>query len=228
MSCGFRREMLALHVEGDLSDAAEATTVRHLAGCEECRRFLDELQASQALVKSVRREAIHLSDCTAMRREVMAIDRRATGPARLAAANRVRRRARSQTLLRDGGGSAGRNRVRVRARADSAHHAGEVLPIRARRPRHAAAPGRISAMDAREWAPGGHAARDGFPSRDRVYINLSSYREDAKTGIFPEGTVFVWEGPEGTPSARRPALDLVHASGVPQGQHEVRGRLGLF
>ena len=28
---------------------------------------------------------------------------------------------------------------------------------------------------------------------DRVYINPSSYREYAKTGIFPEGTVFVWE-----------------------------------
>ena len=71
MSCQFSREMLALHVEGDLPDASAAATVRHLAGCEECRRFLEELQASQALMKSVRRETVNLSECSAMRREVM-------------------------------------------------------------------------------------------------------------------------------------------------------------
>ena len=71
MSCRFSREMLALHVEGDLPDASAAATVRHLAGCEECRRFLEELQASQALMKSVRRETVNLSECSAMRREVM-------------------------------------------------------------------------------------------------------------------------------------------------------------
>jgi hypothetical protein len=48
------------------------------------------------------------------------------------------------------------------------------------------------------------APTNGFPSRDRVYINLSSYREYAKTGIFPEGTVFVWEAPEGTASRGGP------------------------
>ena len=58
MSCRFSREMLALHVEGDLPDASAAATVRHLAACEECRRFLEELQASQALMKSVRRETV--------------------------------------------------------------------------------------------------------------------------------------------------------------------------
>ena len=40
MSCGFSREMLALHIEGDLADADAATTARHLASCDDCRRFL--------------------------------------------------------------------------------------------------------------------------------------------------------------------------------------------
>jgi anti-sigma factor RsiW len=73
VSCGFSREALALHVEGDLcADGAEAT-VNHLASCAECRRLVEELRASQVLVKSMRGETVDAVECAAMRREVMAI-----------------------------------------------------------------------------------------------------------------------------------------------------------
>ena len=50
----------------------------------------------------------------------------------------------------------------------------------------------------RQWTLiSGAAEVDGasrrLPSADRVYMKPSSYREYAITGIFPDGTVFVWE-----------------------------------
>ncbi len=181
MSCRFSREMLALHVEGDLPDASAAATVRHLAGCEECRRFLEELQASQALIKSVRRETVNLSECSAMRREVMrAISER---PGALGWRLRIERA--FALGLRPSYGMAavllvGIVSVSVLAQMRPATHQGF------------SAAGLESAdtmqrPDAyRDWILVSGAA-------DRVYINPSSYREYAKTGIFPEGTVFVWE-----------------------------------
>jgi predicted anti-sigma-YlaC factor YlaD len=78
VSCGFSKELLALHVEGDLSEARAEMTSSHLRMCEDCRRFLDDLCATQSLLKSLRSETIRPSDCTPMRREVMSIieDRR--------------------------------------------------------------------------------------------------------------------------------------------------------
>lgn len=73
MSCAFSKEALALHVEGDLPDAAARTTVRHLATCEECRAFFEQLRAAQSLLKSLRREVVSPSECTEMRRGVMSI-----------------------------------------------------------------------------------------------------------------------------------------------------------
>jgi len=73
MSCQFSQERLALYAEGDLSGAAEECTARHLAACNECRTFLDELRQSQALLKSMRQDAVSSTECVRMRREVMAI-----------------------------------------------------------------------------------------------------------------------------------------------------------
>ena len=56
---------------------------------------------------------------------------------------------------------------------------------------------RPAAHDTLPW-PQGYRQWMQLPSADRVYINPPSYREYTKTGIFPEGTVFVWEaGPQG-------------------------------
>jgi anti-sigma factor RsiW len=121
VSCRFSREMLALHVGGDLPEAATATTVGHLASCDECRRFLEELRASQALIRSVRRETVSPSECTAMRREVMTIINERQGVL-LGTANRARPRSRAQAVVRNGRASAAGHLVGVYARSDAARH----------------------------------------------------------------------------------------------------------
>ena len=73
MSCAFSREMLALHVEGDLSGREAELTSRHLETCDDCRHFLNELRSRQSLLKSLRWETAGPSECTSMRREVMSI-----------------------------------------------------------------------------------------------------------------------------------------------------------
>jgi hypothetical protein len=186
VSCRVSREMLALHVEGDLPDASAAATVRHLAGCEECRRFLEELQASQALMKSVRRETVNFSECSAMRREVMrAINKR---PGALAWRLRIERAIALGVRPSYGIAAvllAGIVSVSVLAQIRPATHQGF-------------SGAGLASTDTMERP---EAYRDWIlvrlRSADRVYINPSSYGEYARTGIFPEGTVFVWEaGPK--------------------------------
>jgi hypothetical protein len=194
VSCGFSREALALHVEGDLSDEAAAVAVSHLAECEECRRVLEDLRASQALLKSVRRETVSPSDCTAMRRELMTIINER--PRALGWALRIER-----TIalgLRPSYGMAALLLLgivsvsvlaQIRPATNPAVREGSETLLRPE--------------GYREWTllSGTDAASRGLPSADRVYVHPPSYREYVKTGIFPEGTLFVWEaaaepGPE--------------------------------
>jgi hypothetical protein len=192
VSCGFSREALALHVEGDLPDEVVAVAVSHLAECEECRRFLEDLRASQALVKSVGRERVSPSDCTAMRREVMTIINER--PPVLGWALRIERAI--ALGLRPSYGMAallllGMVSVSVLAQIRPSTQGG-------------LSPTVLEGADTllrpdgyRDWTlVRGAAAADaasGLASSDRVYVNPSSYRAYAKTGIFPEGTVFIWE-----------------------------------
>lgn len=186
MSCGFSRELLALHVEGDLPDAAGAATARHVAGCDECRRFLEELQASQAFVKSLHREAIQFSDSTAMRREVMTIINER--PGRLGWALRIERAV--ALGLRPSYAMAalllfGVVSVSVLAQIRPGTQA-------------SLAPAVLEGSDTL-LRPEGYR-RWTLVNGKRVYINQSSYQAYAKTGIFPEGTVFVWEAGGAGPS----------------------------
>ena len=182
MSCGFSREMLALHVGGDLPDAAAATTVSHLASCEECRRFLDQLHASQALVKSVRRDTVSLAACTAMRREVMTII--TERPPALGWGVRIER---ALTLgLRPSFGMAallllGILSVSMLAQMRPVTHGGVPPADTLLRPE-----------GYREWMLVSGVGAAGA-SGDRVYMSPSSYRDYVKTGTFPDGTVLVWE-----------------------------------
>jgi anti-sigma factor ChrR (cupin superfamily) len=73
VSCGFSKEMLALHVEGDLSDAYAERTLSHVVVCKDCRQFLEHLRATQSLLKSLRSEKMSASDCAPMRREIMSL-----------------------------------------------------------------------------------------------------------------------------------------------------------
>jgi hypothetical protein len=169
VSCGFSRETLALHVEGDLPDSEAAATVGHLASCDECRRFLEDLRVTQGLLKSGRSEAASRSDCAAMRNEVMTILNERT--VALGWGLRIERAI--ALGLRPSYGLAamlllGMVSVSVLAQIRPAVH--DTLP----RPE-----------GYREWTR--------LPSADRVYMNPLSYQEYAKTGIFPDGTMLVWE-----------------------------------
>ena len=169
MRCRFSREALALYVEGDLPASEAAAAAGHLAVCEECRQFVDELRVTQGLLKSVRCDSASRPSCTAMRHQVMAIINEREGA--LSWGLRIER---AITLgLRPSYGLAallllGMVSVTVLAQI------------------------RPPAYETLQW-PEGHRQWTQLPSADRVYVNPPSYQEYAKTGIFPEGTVFVWE-----------------------------------
>ncbi len=202
MSCDFSREELALHVEGDLSDAAADITSRHLATCGECRRFLEQLHARQSLLKALRRETVSPAECTVMRREVMSIINE--GVDRSGWALRIERaiflgfRRHSYALAVCG--LLGIVSVSVLAQV---RHAAP-----ATRPSVAVFEGRETLVRPdgyRGWIAVGRSAGphrssldegdSGAPgtTTDRVYINPSGFREYARTGKFPEGTMMVWE-----------------------------------
>ena len=187
MSCGFSREMLALHIEGDLPDADAATTARHLAWCADCRRFLEELHLTQGLMKALRRETVSPAACTAMRRDVMTIINER--PDALGWGVRIER---AITLgLRPSFGMAALLLLGIL----SASALAQLRPVT-----HAGvATDSMSRPDGyREWilvAGGGvvEPSAERPISGDRVYINPSSYREYSQKGRFPDGTVLVWE-----------------------------------
>jgi hypothetical protein len=178
VNCGFSREALALHVGGDLPDPEAAAAVGHLEVCAECRRFVEDLRVTQGLLKSARREAASRSDCTAMRHQVMTIVN-----ARQSALGWGLRIERAITLgLRPSYGLAALlllGMVSVSVLAQIRPPANDAMP-----------------------RPEGYRQWTGLPSADRVYINLPSYPEYSKTGIFPEGTVLVWEAASEREGAR--------------------------
>ena len=53
MKCDIHEEMLALYVEGDLSDSQFERVRSHLVVCVHCRAAVDELQDSQSILKSL-------------------------------------------------------------------------------------------------------------------------------------------------------------------------------
>ena len=73
MSCGFSKEILALHAGGDLPEGQLKRISGHLPICEDCRQFLEQLRTTQTLLKSLRSEKLSPSDCVPMRREVMSL-----------------------------------------------------------------------------------------------------------------------------------------------------------
>jgi hypothetical protein len=169
--------MLALHVEGDLPAAATAATSSHLAACEECRRVLEELHASQAFMKSVLRETVSTPDCSAMRRAVMAIINERPGT--LGWRFRIER---AFVLgLRPSFGLA----AFLLLGMVSASVLAQMRPVETL----------LLPEGYRHWTSVG----------DRVYVDPSSYQEFEKTGVFPEGTVLVWDaGSAGSVSRGNP------------------------
>jgi hypothetical protein len=198
VSCRFSQARLALYAEGDLSGAAEARTARHLTACDECRGFLDQLRQRQALLKSLRQETITQTECSRMRREVMAIigarQERAGWALRVERALLLGVRRRPYALAT----AALLCVVSVSVVAQMRH---TVLDA----PRSEAfflGRDTLARPDGyRDWIVVGsgfagadhrNASQTGGATRT-VYINPSAYRAYANTGEFPEGTLMVWE-----------------------------------
>jgi anti-sigma factor RsiW len=58
MTCERYEDDLALHVEGDLDEAAAVRLEAHLAGCDRCRTFRHELRLSQSSVRALAEEPV--------------------------------------------------------------------------------------------------------------------------------------------------------------------------
>jgi Cytochrome P460 len=205
VSCGFSKQLLALHVEGDLSEARAEMASSHVRMCEDCRRFLDELRTTQSLLKSHRSETIRPSDCTPMRRAVMSIieDRREG----LGWALRIER-----TIMLGFG---------LRSYAFAAVGLLAIVSVSVLAHMRQTTPATSAAVfergntlvrpeGYRDWilvAPSSMPIRSGIGSAasathtptHRVYINPVGYREYEKTGRFPEGTLMIWESVSGGP-----------------------------
>jgi Cytochrome P460 len=202
MTCSVSKQTLALHVEGDLPEAAAAVTRDHLARCEPCRTYVDELRARQSLLKSLRREIVSPSECTRMRREVMSMvnDRRHRSGWALRFERTivlgVQRRPFAMAAF------ALITIVSASVFAQMRSHPGDAAPVAA------VFDGRntlVRPEGYRDWivvdpsAERRHApvepmatGREGTPAR-KVFMNPTAYRDYARTGKFPEGTVMIWE-----------------------------------
>ena len=223
MSCTFSKDLLALHVEGDLSGRAAAATVSHLDGCAECRQFLDELRAAQSLLKALRLETVGRSECRDMRNEVMSVINGASA-------------ARDEPV-HDGAPKWRSPSAWVSSVSASLLQVERAIVLGFRRPSYALATfvllgivsisaiaqmrpvAREAAHPAavfegrdtlirpdgyREWTilavPAGlHPLAVGASAVARraaahkVYIDRLGYREYVRTGTFPEGTLMLWE-----------------------------------
>ena len=83
MNCQAFEPMLALYVEGDLPERDVPRVEEHVATCADCRDLLEDLQSSQAVLKTLGAEAVDGALLTAVRAGVLArIDcrRRAVWP----------------------------------------------------------------------------------------------------------------------------------------------------
>ncbi len=71
MKCSRASRLLALYVEGDLQDSQCGPLDDHLRECGDCRNLAAELIESQALVKSLRSDAVPEAALSSVRRQVL-------------------------------------------------------------------------------------------------------------------------------------------------------------
>ena len=71
MKCSRASRLLALYVEGDLQDSQCGPLDDHLRECGDCRNLAAELVESQALVKSLRSDAVPEAALSSVRRQVL-------------------------------------------------------------------------------------------------------------------------------------------------------------
>jgi hypothetical protein len=186
MSCDFSKETLALCIEHDLPRAAADRASRHLAACDECREFVEQLRVRQSLLKSLRRETVSVAECAPMRRAVMSAINDPVDDSgwalRLERAIVLGFRRRTYAL-------AGCTMLAI----VSVSVAAQMRPF---------TPGAFTSaaiFEGRDTLRLPEGYRDwvsvaGPGEADHsVFINPSAYREYVRTGTFPEGTLMVWE-----------------------------------
>ena len=71
MKCSRSKGLLALYVEGDLNDSQCGPLDDHLRECGDCRNLAAELVESQALLKSLRGDAVPEAALLSVRRQVL-------------------------------------------------------------------------------------------------------------------------------------------------------------
>ncbi len=71
MSCTKFERLIALYVENDLAPGEAGVVESHLAACESCREFAEEMRASQAALKMLRNEYIEPSEFEQVRARVL-------------------------------------------------------------------------------------------------------------------------------------------------------------
>ena len=71
MNCNSFEALIALYAEGDLDSFRARSVESHLKSCASCRRFLSELEASQAMVKELAGESLDPASFNVVRQRVM-------------------------------------------------------------------------------------------------------------------------------------------------------------
>ena len=179
MSCAYSREMLALFVENDLPAIQTEGVRQHISRCEKCRKYCEELQASQSVIRTQLRPTFQASVTpellTAVRQTVLSrID---DAPRTFGWAWRLER-----ALV-----------LSFRKHAYAFAGLTILLVLSASVLAQIQHPATMARPDGyRSWVLVGSTQSDG--SVHNVYISPAAYQEFVKSRAFPEGTVMVLEG----------------------------------
>ncbi len=192
MNCAFSREVLALYVEGDLTDQSSHTVRHHLSRCSECEDFCDGLQNSQNLLKSLRRNVATPDALAQVRHQVFTrIENVRTA---LGLAIRLERFLLLGIRRRKYAVAAALTFAIVSASLlGEMHHRGLVNGAAVFTSKDM-----LVRPDYAGWVLVGasiETADAHSGSSQNVYISPVSYKAYAETGRFPEGTVMVLETP---------------------------------
>lgn len=206
MTCRFSKDTLALHTAGDLSVRMAAATERHIERCAECRRVIEELRDQHRRLQSFGRDAVDPAECLSVRSAVMAMLRERQDTTgwwlrleRMLVLG-VRQHAYAVATLILIGIASASVVARFSAASTPEAHRASSAPI------FEGADTLVLPTDYREWI----AVRRG-PSRESpdvaasgversvspptVYVNPTAFREFQASGMFPDGTVFLWLSP---------------------------------
>ena len=194
MNCGDAREVLALCAGGDPGDAEVSTVDRHLQSCAGCRQFYESLEINRTLLRSLRCETVTATSLSRMR---VGLFSQLQDPSAV-----LGWRIRLERFL-----MAGLRKPRYAVAGMGI--AALVSVMLFSQMRHVAAGPVVAAAvfegpegentllrpDYRNWMVVDSTTHDERHVPGKTYISPNAYREFARTGKFPEGTVMVLESP---------------------------------